>query len=99
MTRRVPLDGGEPEVLGFGFGRLSPDGRTRYYRRTVDDATQWVAVSIADGRERLIVNLAGRPGRNNDPTVVGSDYVYFGWGQRRTDIWVMDVVQDDGSDD
>ena len=28
-----------------------------------------------------------------------SDYVYFGWGQRRTDIWVMDVVQDDGTDD
>ena len=98
VTRRVPLDGGEPEVLGFDFGRVAPDGRTRSYQRTVDGAAQWFTVSLSDGRERLVVDLGGRPG-SQAAYAMDREYMFFGWGQERTDLWVMDVVTDDGSDD
>ena len=89
--RKVPLDGSEPEVLGFG-NSISPDGHVRYYR----DGDNVLAESQEDGSVRVLADLAGRSGNQFE---VNGGYLYFVSGQQRADIWVMDVVQDDGSDD
>ena len=50
-------------------------------------------MSIADRVERRVTDLAGRPGRRAPGLAIGSNALYFGWGQDTGDIWVMDVVQ------
>ena len=97
------VTGGEAEPLSEppsgGFPRWSPDGRQVYFRGTRDGARNVWVVSVADRVERQVTDLRGRPGRVAPGLAIGAEFLYFGWGQATGDIWVMDVVQDDGSDD
>ena len=95
--RRIRPNGGEPEVLTTSgtIPRWSDDGSVLYYRGA---GSVW-ALSLADRSERPVTDLTGRPGTLGSSLDIAGEYVYFGWRQRRADLWVMDVVQNDGSDD
>ena len=89
-----PIGGGEAERLTSrpsNTPRWSPDGRYVFFR-PVRDPNVW-SMSIADRVERRVTDLAGRPGRRASGLAIGSNALYFGWGQDTGDIWVMDVVQ------
>ena len=94
----VPASGGVEEfVLSNGrVPRWSPDGRALYFIR--QDANLW-ALTVDDNREQQRTDLTGRVGRLVWFATDGT-YLYFVWGQPRSDLWVMDVVQDEdeGSD-
>ena len=96
---RVPGGGGDAERLADDATLLawSPDGRAIYIARP--DAL-W-EVSLDAGRERRLMELTGKRGALS---VFGSaafdgHYLYFVWREDQGDIWVMDVVRNDGSDD
>ena len=91
--RRIPVLGGEPEVLGLPDARVQ-GGTTAIQWR---DGNFW-SVDLAEGDEHQVTDLTPRSGSRGNWTADG-EYVYVAWGQFRADIWVMDVVQDDGSDD
>ncbi len=92
---RVPAVGGEPEQLTSDGGHQpvwSPDGRHIYFWRE----GQFWALSMDTRSERPLTNLTGRRGGGGggEMTTDGR-YLYFAWGGREGDIWVMDVVQDE----
>ncbi len=64
------------------------------------DGALW-EVSVDGSPERRLMELAGKRGSLVIPDSHASDgrYLYFSWREHQGDIWVMDVVQDDGSDD
>ena len=109
---RAPAQGGTPVPLTKGRGGLpqwSPDGDRVYFWRRGDerlvggvalfDTHAWV-ISIADGTERQVTDLVGKRGRLlPEASATDGDYLYFGFEENFGDLWVMDVVQDDGSDD
>ena len=83
-----------------GAAAWSPDGATIYFSRNNTTGARrdvW-SVSVEDVSERQITNLSGRRGQMGRYRT-NAHYVYFTWQEDLGDIWVMDVVQDDGSDD
>ena len=99
---RVPADGGDADLLFEGDGRVprwAPDSHEMYIRGVRNGRPNVWAVSLADGRERPVTDLVGKPGEMG-PAALATDgrYVYFTWRLDQRDIWVMDVVPDDGSD-
>ena len=102
MTRiwRMPAEGGTPERLTSipSWGPAwSPDG-TRIFFASKHDADLWNLweVSLDDGAERVVTDLAGRRGNLglNQAPVTDGQYLYFAWAEDFGDIWVMDVVQE-----
>lgn len=95
---RISLEGGEPEPLTPTTARnpvrSSPDGRILYFRRPEDPANVW-ALSLEDGTEYQVTDLAGRRGSRAHGLAAGSRYLYFNWSENLGDIWVMDVVTDE----
>ena len=79
--------------------RWAPDSHEMYIRGVRNGRPNVWAVSLADGRERPVTDLVGKPGEMG-PAALATDgrYVYFTWQLDQRDIWVMDVVPDDGSD-
>ena len=98
---RVPTAGGESERLtDGGNARWAPDSQQVYLRRTTEGQMNVWVVSLANGAARQVTDLSdNRPGALRGRFATDGDYVYFTWVQNKGDIWVMDVVQDDGSDD
>ena len=95
-TWRVPTAGGETERLFDGAAALWMRDSPQIYvvRNTEGQRGVW-AVSPEDGAERQVTDLSDdRPGSLMHFATDG-DHVYFSWTQRRSDIWVMDVVQDE----
>ncbi len=99
----VSRDGGEPEPLGqIRADRpvWSRDGQEIFHLGLVDGTRHLWALPAEGGPERQLTELRGRRGViNNDALATDGEYLYFVWREDSADIWVMDVVQDDGSDD
>ena len=68
-----------------------------YFERSED---YW-ALSLADRSERQLTEFEGKHGRLTESEVHSTDgrYLYFLWNTDIGDIWVADLVQDDGSHD
>ena len=75
-----------------GFvARWSADGSSIYFLR---DQNIWM-VSADGGDERRMTDLVGKRGRMGALSLTTDDrYLYFSWGGKIGDIWVMDVVTD-----
>jgi len=76
---RIPAAGGEPERLGerlFGSwgARLSPDGKVLYYLGQDDNV--W-ALSLEDGSESAVTDLAGRRGTFGWSVATDGHYLLF----------------------
>ena len=63
--------------------------------RTRDSARNVWVVSLADRVERQVTDLRGRGGRVGPGLAIGTEFLYFAWGQDTGDIWVMDVVDEE----
>jgi Tol biopolymer transport system component len=96
---KVSATGGPPEPATTGEisyhwtgASWSSDGKEIYLtaRRKI-----W-AVSIHDGSERPVADLTGKQGYfgYGRPANDGQ-YIYFTWGEDFSDLWVMDVVEDE----
>jgi serine/threonine protein kinase len=87
---RVPLGGGERELLASGYTpRFSADGRFLYTTLTPRGGIwRW---SLADGRETQMTRLDTRRGRMWYMLAVGERDLYFNYAEDDGDIWVMDV--------
>jgi hypothetical protein len=67
-----------------------PDGRGILFGR---DGAIWI-LPVGGGRERPLTALTGR--RGAIPTwafTTDGRWLYFSWAERRSDIWVADLVQ------
>ena len=79
----------------------SADGAAIYF---LSNRNPWV-LSLQDHSERQLTDLEGRQGYMYFFPGEGAEYapdgrfLYFSWREDVGDIWVMDVVQDNGSDD
>ena len=96
MIWKVAAAGGVAEAVSpnqapASMPRWSRDGGTVYFRRP---GNLW-ALTIDDRRERQLTDLVGRSGLLGTGLVADDTYVYFTWGQPRSDIWVMDVEWDE----
>lgn len=95
---RVPVAGGEPEQLTQGPGtapRWSRDGTQIFFVGADERAGNLWSVSLNDGYERPLTNLAGRRGTpGSQPPATDGTYLYFTWRDDVGDIWVMDVVHE-----
>ena len=94
----MELAASEPRLLteGAGIGRWSPDGSKVFFVGDGPKANNLWEISLSDGSERILTDLASRAGAITR-TTLSSDgrYLYFGWQEHRGDIWVMDVVTDE----
>ncbi len=92
------VTGGAEEPLSeppAGDPHWSPDGQQVYFMRTRDSARNVWVVSLADRVERQVTDLRGRGGRVGPGLAIGTEFLYFAWGQDTGDIWVMDVVDEE----
>ena len=100
---RLPARGGDADRVvegDVGVPRWAPDSREVYVRAVRDGrANVWV-VSLEDGRERAVTDLVGKQG-GLGPAALATDgrYAYFTWQLDQRDLWVADVVQDEGDRD
>jgi Tol biopolymer transport system component/predicted Ser/Thr protein kinase len=62
---------------------------TRTILFTRDD--QLTALDLDNGEQRVVSDLAGRPGRLGYPCDATGEQVWFTWFEERGDLWVMDV--------
>ncbi len=95
---RVRAASGEESLVAPGGGRTSrwsTDADTLYFTRSGD---LWAA-SVDDDTEQRLTDLKGMRGTLGSVFDIGGAYLYFTWRENLGDIWVMDVVQDDGSND
>ena len=93
---RIPAAGGEREqvgerLVGFFGAHLSPDGTVLHYLGRDDNV--W-ALSLRDGSESPVTDLAGRRGTLGWGVATDGDYIYFTWSEQTGDLWVMDVADD-----
>ena len=69
----------------------SPDGKEFYFMR---GGNYW-ALSIKDGAEYPVTDLIGQRGRLYvEQLATDGKYLYFGWRDDISDIWVTDVVDE-----
>ncbi len=97
---RVPSEGGDEELITQGpAGRAlySPDGSHIYFIGRDQTAGNLWAVSLADGSERPLTDFSDkRGGLGAEAIATDGTYLYFTWEDSVGDIWVMDVVTDEG---
>ena len=83
----------EPLTTQSRGPHFSPDGSLLFFER---EQNEW-SLSLGSRLERQITDLSGRPG---SPLGYGSasdgHYLYFCWLNDLYDLWVMDVVTDEG---
>ncbi len=98
---RVRPEGGTPEPIhddGSIFLDWSPDGQAIYVAR----ATGFWEVAVDGGRERRVMNLAGKRGTSRTtglPKAVSDGrYLYFTWREDQGNLWLVDLVAADGDD-
>ena len=95
---QVSAEGGEPALLIREVSvrpAFSPDGKKIYFFR---EHNLWVR-SLVDGAERLIADLQGRRGGVGSYMDSDGRHVYFPWQEDEGDIWVADLVYDEGEND
>ena len=97
----VPSVGGEPERLSDGPGvgaRWSLDGRQIFFIGARERSGSLWALSLEDKSERPLTNLADKRGRlGEEGLATDGQYVYFRWEENLGDIWVMDVIHENGN--
>ena len=72
---------------------VSDDGRTFYFKaRDEDGRSQVWSVPVAGGRPRLLVEFGERPSTRPD-LGAGQGRFYFTLDERRSNIWLADVVE------
>ena len=71
---------------------MSLDGKRIFYLRRPEENI-W-AVSLEDGNEYPVSDLEGRPGSLFTGLATDGGHLYFTWGGRFADLWVMDVVRE-----
>ena len=72
---------------------VSDDGRTFYFKaRDEDGRSQIWSVPVAGGRPRLLVEFGERPSTRPD-LGAGQGRFYFTLDERRSNIWLADVVE------
>ena len=93
----MPAAGGEPEFLtDAGNARWSSDGKRVFFAGRGEKARNLWAVTVKDGSERPMTDLASRRGAlRGSCLATDGQYLYFCWGEDLGDIWVMDVVTDE----
>jgi Tol biopolymer transport system component len=75
----------------------SPDGATLFFFGTAEREGNIWAKSISSGKEFAVTDFRGRRGNMIRSTLATDGaYLYFVWGEYESDIWVMDVVTDEG---
>jgi GTP-binding protein EngB required for normal cell division len=82
------------EAPGYGY-RWSPDGEGLYYA-TPGSTKDFSYISLENGVEHPVTRFSDQPGRLTGYMAVSADYLYFIWRNDLGDIWVMDVVTDEG---
>ena len=89
--------GGEVEVLTLSRNaRWSSDGKRVFFAGRDDRAGNLWSVTVEDGSERPMTDLASRRGTlGGSCLATDGQYIYFCWGEDLGDIWVMDVVTDE----
>jgi len=98
---RVPAAGGDPEPLRLTSGpgvdpRWSLDGTLLFFTGVNDREGDLWALSLEDGSERPMTDLAGKRGSLHSVCLAtDGQYLYFCWDENLGDIWVMDVVTDE----
>ena len=99
---RVRASGADLEGLTTSSGHSpewSPDGTHVYFLGDGDKSGNIWSVSVESGEEQQMTDLIGRRGRLGFGFATDGQHFYFPWEEDTGDIWVMDVVQDGGSDD
>jgi TolB protein len=91
---RMPATGGAPERVSrvaAASPNWSPDSSKLYLSAGEGPPRLW-AVSLADGKERVVADLTGRRGSLGlgAPATDGKS-LYFPWRNDVGDLWVMDV--------
>jgi Tol biopolymer transport system component len=72
-------------------GVWAPDSRKIYFSGGGARRPNIYVVSAEGAGERMIADLAARPGSLGDLTTDGQN-IFFTWEESLGDIWVMDVV-------
>jgi Tol biopolymer transport system component len=102
---RVSKDGSQSVVLpstgherGGGSFQVARDGQSIYYVviSGPDENQHLWKMSLADGRISQLTKLDGKRGRLGNVFAADDRYLYVIWHEDEADIWVMDVVKDDG---
>ncbi len=99
---RVPPAGGRPEPLTeeifgqFGWGIYSLNGKNVYFKAEREGARNFWEVPAEGGAERQLTDFAGKYGRlSSECHATDGKYIYFTWREDISDIWVMDVVENE----
>ena len=96
----APSDGLPHGPLSCDRPVWSRDGQEIFHLGLVDGTRNLWTLPAEGGPERQLTDLQGRRGAfNTNALSTDGEYLYFVWQADSADIWVMDVVQDDGSDD
>ncbi len=96
---RVSPNGGSPEPLTSGparFGRWAPDGEWLYFTGWETRLGNLFGLSLRDGGERAVTDLAGKPGSlGSYALAVGDRHLYFTWEENVGDLWTTPVERGD----
>ena len=79
-----------------GTARFSRDGQSIYTVVQDREPSHW-RVSLTDGKTSQLTKLDGRRGRLGYVFSSDDRYLYFTWYEDDGNIWVMDVVTNDGT--
>ena len=98
---RARTSGQEVEQLTQGTSegqpRWAPDGGEIYFGARGDRGPDIWAVRLEDRSERPLTDFSGRPGTlGNFALATDGTYLYFTWEEEFGDLWVMDVVTEEG---
>ncbi|MGB7296006.1 MAG: hypothetical protein WBC70_10490 [Candidatus Aminicenantales bacterium] len=97
---RVPASGGPPEPLIKGEGflpRWSSDGKSIFFIGLGDRQNNVWELSVESREERPVTVLTGRRGSLGLlGLATDGRSIYFTWEELRSDIWVADIVQNQG---
>lgn len=93
---RLPVTGGPAEMVSRRFAsyaRWSSDGTTVYFVGAGESGPSLWAVSVDDGSERSLTQLADRRGALGAVALAahGQD-LFFAWEEDFADLWIMQVA-------
>ena len=99
---RFPVSGGDPVPLtGADFNgepndlRWSSDNSQIYFIGPIGGPCNIWSRSVADGAVRQLTDFSGRYGELSRSFSTDGTYLYFAWLEHTSDLWVMDVEQEE----